>query len=216
MTHSKPPKSLHARWTTFTAPLFAGPDATEIVWGTLDSGYSDPARAYHNWEHISECLALLDDYRSLCDDPILVEMAIWFHDLVYDTMNHQNELDSAESMEDCVVRAGWGKEDKIKKVYQLILDTKHTKPAASKDGELLVDIDLAIFGSKNARFWRYEQAIRQEYHWVEAEQYKKGRREILTRFLERPRLYSTPPLYERFEVQARVNLADSLNYLASS
>lgn len=207
---------LHARWTTFASPLFAGPDAIDIVWGFLDQGYSEPARAYHNWEHINDCLNLFDTYRALCDDPVAVEMAIWFHDLVYDTKNHQNELDSAEMMEECVARAGWGDDEKIKKAYQLILDTRHSEPAASKDGALLVDIDLAILGSDKERFWRYEQAIREEYAWVEAEQYKKGRGEILTRFLKRPRLYSTSPLHERFDAQARINLADSLNYLASS
>lgn len=211
MTHS-----LYTRWVDLTSPLFAGPEAVEIVWKMLDESYSEPFRAYHNWEHIGEMLALLDAYSSIAEDRLALEMAIWFHDVIYDTRSQTNEADSADLMEDAVGRAGWGNLPLIKEIRALILDTDHKGEPNRPDGQLIVDIDLAILGAQGDRFMRYEAGIRSEYAWVEEENYKKGRAAILTRFLERPQIYRVPSLTERFEVGARANLAYSLTRLRVS
>lgn len=210
MTH------LYSRWVSFVSPLFAGPDAVDIVWSMLDEAYSEPFRGYHNWEHIAEMLALFDTYRSLVTEPIAVEMGIWFHDVIYDTHSQTNEIDSAELMLDATERAGWGDRHLLELTKELICDTAHQADPRTVDGKLLVDIDLSILGSEPARFERYEAGIRAEYGWVGADQYKKGRAAVLTRFLNRSRIYATSPLYDRFEAVARANLAGSLARLAGS
>lgn len=64
-------------------------------WKELLAAYSDAARAYHNLNHIADCLALFDEHRHLATNPVSMEFAIWFHDVVYDTHASDNEERSA-------------------------------------------------------------------------------------------------------------------------
>lgn len=58
--------------------------------------YSEPHRHYHNFHHIADSLAEFDRARHLAREPLAVELAIWFHDTVYDTRAGNNEEQSAE------------------------------------------------------------------------------------------------------------------------
>lgn len=57
--------------------------------------YSEPGRHYHTLEHIGYCLHRLDDVRHLLRDADAAELALWFHDTVYDPSRDDNELRSA-------------------------------------------------------------------------------------------------------------------------
>jgi predicted metal-dependent HD superfamily phosphohydrolase len=94
-------------------------------------------------------------------------------------------------------------------VARLILVTKTHEPEAAgvPDGGLMVDVDLAILGQPRAEFQAYDRAIREEYAWVPTEIYEEKRREVLQRFLLRPRLYQTDFFFGKYEAQARANLA---------
>ena len=61
------------------------------VFDELIKVYSSPARFYHNLTHIEDCLSIFDQTRSLAVHPAEVELAIWFHDAVYDTERSDNE-----------------------------------------------------------------------------------------------------------------------------
>ena len=62
-------------------------------------------------------------------------------------------------------------------------------------------------------FARFEEEIRREYGWVEESAYVAGRAAVLRRFAERPFIYGTPLFRDRYEAQARVNIAASLEKL---
>jgi predicted metal-dependent HD superfamily phosphohydrolase len=85
--------------------------------------------------------------------------------------------------------------------------TRHDAAVDEPDQQLLVDIDLGILGQPRAIFDAYDAAIRREYHWLPWPRYAETRVAVLTGFLDRPHIYSTPPLRERFEKQARSNIA---------
>lgn len=167
--------------------------------------HAEPHRRYHTLQHLSECLALLDAHRGEAEDPAAVEVALWFHDAIYDVKRADNEERSAALAFDALARNGAG--SRAPAVRDLVLATRHTGAPARPDERLIVDIDLAILGAEADRFAEYEEQVRGEYAWVPAWIYRRKRRKILRGFLERPSLYSTPALRDALEARARENLA---------
>jgi len=174
--------------------------------------YSEPHRHYHNQHHIADCLAEFDQVKSLATNPVTVELAIWFHDAIYDTHAGDNEERSAE------LAQRWLKKFNADAaladaVGRLVLATKNHDGSLHPDAPLLVDVDLSILGQPPARFWDYEKQIRAEYGWVDATLFATKRAEILRHFLARLRIYKTGYYFERLEVQARENLQASVQRL---
>jgi len=179
----------------------------------LNARYSEGHRAYHNLHHIRECLDESDRHRKLAGQPEAVEMAIWFHDAIYDPKAKNNEEASA-ALAGTLLRAAGCDAGWVEMVDQLILATKHDIVPADSDSKLIVDIDLSILGRETSRFDRYESAIREEYSWVPADVYGRERSRVLRMFLDRPHLYLTGEFRLKYEVTARVNLQRSLVRLA--
>jgi predicted metal-dependent HD superfamily phosphohydrolase len=191
--------------------LGAQGDESELFQALL-TAYQEPQRHYHTLEHLSECMALFDDHRHLARQPAEVEMALWFHDAVYDVQAHDNEARSAQWAETALTQAGVGSHH-VQQVVQHILATRHTEVPEAGDQALLVDVDMAILGAPRARFDAYETQVRAEYAWVPEAVFRQKRGEILTAFLARPLLYQTPVLHQLLEAPARANLAHSLQAL---
>ena len=175
----------------------------------LSAAYSEPQRHYHNLRHIAECQREFDAVRNLARSAEAVELAIWFHDAVYDTHAGDNEEKSAALAEQCF-RAGGIEDSFVRKVKRLVLATKDHDVAVDEDAAILVDVDLSILGQPERRFVEYESQIRQEYAWVDDVLFTTKRREILRRFLSRRRIYATDWFYTKYETQARLNLERSI------
>ena len=71
---------------------------------------------------------------------------------------------------------------------------------------LLPDIDLAILGSESKVFNEYEQKIREEYSFVNEEEYRTKRSIILKQFLNRKTIYFSEYFRNKYEKSARRNL----------
>ena len=171
--------------------------------------YAEPQRHYHTPHHLDECFAQLDGARELAERPAEVELALWFHDAIYDPKRHDNEALSAIWARTSALSSGIER-DAADRIEVLILCTRHEAAPQDRDAKLLVDIDLSILGASAARFAEYEAQVRREYIWVPAFLYRRKRREILEGFLARPTLFSTAPFRERLEAPARANLARSI------
>jgi predicted metal-dependent HD superfamily phosphohydrolase len=98
-------------------------------------------------------------------------------------------------------------------VRELISFTKHSAVPIGDDASVLVDIDLSILGAAEPRFAEYEQQVRQEYGWVPESAYRQGRARVLSSFLGRSCIYSTPLFKQRLELRARSNLERSVREL---
>jgi predicted metal-dependent HD superfamily phosphohydrolase len=170
--------------------------------------YAEPQRHYHTSQHLSECLHEFDEARGVAADPAMVELAIWFHDAVYDPRASDNEERSAELIVQCLqsARAGEAMQDLARR---LVLATKH-HIATTPDEALLIDVDLSILGQPPERFAEYEMQIRQEYSWVPENVFTVKRSEVLQQFLARPRIYTTGHFFSRYEHRAKNNLSASL------
>jgi predicted metal-dependent HD superfamily phosphohydrolase len=176
--------------------------------------YDASPRAYHNWEHVEACLRELASVRGQCDRPDLVEIALWFHDAVYDPRRSDNEARSADAAKAGMREEGFGDAD-IAIVRRLILNTRHAETPATGDGKLIADIDLAILGQPADVFAAYEAAIRREYAHVSDADFAAGRAAALQKFLERRAIYYTDVFRERYDQVARGNLTRAIERWAS-
>jgi len=186
------------------------PDGT--LYAQLIQKYSEPHRHYHTLQHLAECIARFESALGLCSHPGEVEIALWFHDAVYDLQGADNEGQSARWAVQALAEAGVCA-DAAGRVKNLVLATRHSALPATPDECLLVDIDLAILGAEPGRFEEYERQIRQEYAHVPSPLFCEKRREILAQFLARPRLYATPCFFNALEAKARDNISRSLELL---
>ena len=183
----------------------------------LSGLYRAEGRHYHNLAHIEAMLALAGDYRASLHDPDAVEAAIWFHDAIYDSKAKDNEARSAALAETRL--AGSTDAGRLGRISAMILATAtHQLPRfddaiATRDASLFLDMDLAILGAAPDAFDAYERAVRREYDWVEEPMWRAGRGAVLTGFLARPRIFHTEEFRQRFEPQARLNMARSLEAL---
>lgn len=198
------------RWCTLWRSIASSPPEPEF--DELVAAYSQPHRAYHDLDHIRDCLDQLDQAGESPERPSEVEIALWFHDVVYRTRSRRNEQRSAECAERALERGDCA-EESIALVRDLILATRHAGPPPAGDAALVVDIDLSILGRPPEEFAEYEEKIRREYAWLPGPIYRRKRAAVLQRFLERDSIYATPSFRERFEDRARANLEQSLGTL---
>jgi predicted metal-dependent HD superfamily phosphohydrolase len=175
----------------------------------LRAAYAEPHRHYHNQQHIAECLAEFDRARHLARHPTAVELALWFHDAVYNSKASDNEEQSAALLKSCAAE-GRMTDSLAETATGLVMVTKNHDVHADPDAALMVDVDLSILGQSEKRFSEYEQQIRQEYAWVPQAIFASNRAEILNRFLARPTIFATEWFRTKYEQQARRNLKASI------
>ena len=171
----------------------------------LIARYSEPHRRYHTLQHLEECFARFDEIRDLAQHPAEVEIALWFHDAIYDPRRDDNEARSAAWAKSSVPDASAGE-----RIHALVMATRHESEPHGADARLMVDVDLSILGAPERRFEEYENQVREEYVFVPDSEYRRGRQAILQRFWSRPTIFSTRTFIERYEAQARANLARAL------
>jgi predicted metal-dependent HD superfamily phosphohydrolase len=186
--------------------------ASTAPFPVLQDCYAEPHRAYHNPEHIRECLGWLDQVRGLALRPAELEIALYFHDAIYDPNAHDNEQRSSDLFRQEATDGGIAL-DVIDRIARLIESTaRHESEQA--DAALLSDIDLSILGASPNRFAQFERDVRREYAMFDDASYRAGRALVLRGFLERICIYRTPHFTARLEAQARDNLANALAALA--
>jgi len=147
--------------------------------------YSEKHRFYHNVDHIEDCLNKLNSTGIRNRE---IELAIWYHDIVYNSYGKDNELKSAEEM-------------------------KHDEKPTTDDEKLIIDIDISILGRSKEEYLKYTESIRKEYKLIPFFYYKKKRREIMSKFLENDRLYHTEYFCKKYETQARLNIKEEIETL---
>ncbi|WP_433530099.1 HD domain-containing protein [Micromonospora sp. CA-263727] len=199
-----------ARSAGATDPAAVDAAGTELV-----ERWREPHRHYHDLEHLTAVLDVVDRYASAAARPELVRLAAWCHDAVYDPRapGDRNEHDSAALGDLLLTRAGLPAAE-VAEVHRLVLLTAgHAVDPADADGALLCDADLAILAAPPPEYDRYAAAIRREYAHVPEPDYRTGRARVLTALLTLPALYRTPALATRWEPPARTNLTHELTLL---
>ena len=197
------PDSWHRAWRA------AGARDHPLLGRQLLACYAEPQRGYHTVQHLGECIAAFEPVMALAEHTGEVEVALWFHDAIYDVRSHDNEQRSADWAAAALAASG-APHETAARVHTLILATRHSALPESPDAKLLVDIDLAILGAAPARFDEYELQVRKEYAWVPEAVFREKRRAVLQQFLARPVIYSTEAIHNALEASARRNLRRSI------
>lgn len=175
-------------------------------------GWRGMGRHYHTLRHLDACLREFDAARELALRPAEVELALWFHDVVYRSWRRDNEQQSA-AMAGELLRAA--PIEAVQRIQQMILDTRHQDEELAGDTALVVDVDLSILGQPPETYELFARAIRREYWWVPRARYRAGRTALLQGFLARSSIYQHDAFHRRYEAQARTNIAAELARLAA-
>ena len=176
----------------------------KLIFEDLKRRYAEPHRHYHTEDHVRHCLQELDRVAHLAGDRDALEMAIWFHDAIYDPVADDNELQSAElfvSVADKRIRPAL-----ISKVYELILVTTHDSIPVSPDERVVVDIDLSSFGLDWSEFHADSLALREESCRRTDKEFYTAQLRFDRDLLARPTLFSTGFFRDRYEQKARSNV----------
>jgi|SRR3989344_9402559 len=178
--------------------------------------YLEPERHYHNIDHILNCIEEFRDISSLKEHPNEVEMAIWYHDTIYNVRRTDNEEKSAQLAYETSINIGMS-EEFAKRTHDLILQTKHSSIPKDIDAKILLDVDLSILGQSEEDFNDYNDNIKKEYRWAIKEFgenfYNKRRKEIMQGFLNRESIYFTDYFRDKYEKQAKNNIERLINEL---
>lgn len=198
--------SLKSNWFGLLEESPASVQMKEAIFNNLVDAHSAPAKHYHNLNHVQHLLDLITEAKAIINCLIVVSLAAWFHDYVYNPQAKDNEVESAIYAVKTLNELNIAPEI-IESVEQIILSTQKHQPLIDTiDCLLFLDIDLAILGSSSAKYKKYAQAIRQEYGWLSDRNYEQGRKQVLTNFLLRERIYYTDYFYQKLERRAKANL----------
>ena len=166
--------------------------------------YQEPHRHYHTPEHILHCLQQFDEVKSRLQNPDAVELAIWFHDVIYQPKAKDNELRSAQLFEQ--LSKGELDAEIREQVYQLIMVTVHPSEPMTGDQQYMVDIDLSSFGLPRQRFDRDSRSVRDEFNHMSDADYYLSQQRFLQSLLNREYFFFTPEFRGRKEASARENI----------
>ncbi|MBF9220886.1 HD domain-containing protein [Hymenobacter ruricola] len=205
MPHSLP--DLAARWHALTAPLLPEAARREAVFQKLAAAYEVPDRHYHTLHHIENLLTLAD--AAPLQDAVVVQLAVWFHDVVYQSLRSDNEAKSAEQALAFLQETNLEPARQQRVAFLIERTADHTQPQPPDDADLLwfLDADLSILGAPEPAYWEYARQVRREYRLVPDLLYRPGRRKVLAKMLAAPVLFRTPAMQAALEARARRNLA---------
>jgi cytidyltransferase-like protein len=132
--------------------------------------YRESHRYYHTLCHLAHAYQELARLRStgmtISNE---IDLALLFHDAVYNPLKTDNEDRSALLMRKHIGANGW---------ESLILATAGHVPVGRKE-EIMVACDLAILGRPAEEYRRYARGIRKEYSFVPDKLYRTERAKIL-------------------------------------
>jgi predicted metal-dependent HD superfamily phosphohydrolase len=205
-----PVAAMSLRWLKLTDSFGVDQERARRVFADLVAHYMEEGRYYHDLQHVESVLTTVDELKGLAHDLATIQLAVWFHDVIYDSRAADNEIKSAGYARRALSALELQPEI-VNRVSELILTTiTHRAPADDLDAQILLDADLAELGVDETVFSEQSEALRKEFAWVPEAEFQVNRKRVLNGFLERERIYQTDQLFITLEDKARRNLAKAL------
>ena len=192
------------------------------LWQDIAIRYNEAQRAYHSLQHIEQLFAQFKQIKHVLNEPHIIALALFYHDVIYAPTRSDNELKSAEYAVDSLIP--YLSAEPCQYIYALIMMTashqiadidEGSDKARKSDAAYLLDMDLSILGASWPEYEQYAQAVRQEYAHISNIDYRVGRIAVLKGLLAHPTLYLSDYYYVRLEEQARENIKREIILLAS-
>jgi predicted metal-dependent HD superfamily phosphohydrolase len=191
--------------TLWSRSAIADITPVDAVWHEIESRHGEFHRHYHTLAHIGHCLTQIDSLDQATPHRDAIELAIWFHDVIFDIGSKDNEERSMaffrEQSRDRLPSP------LVEHVSGLILATRHMALEDDPTARYVVDVDLSSFGLPWAAFLKDSMALRMEDVLLDDAPYYTAKQSFLEGLLARPRMYQTDHFYERHETQARANIS---------
>jgi len=205
---------LKAEWNNLASKYCEDQEVIDRFWQELFKAYTGKNRCYHNASHIYNMLIQAEAIKSKIADFDALCFAIWYHDIVYRSTKNNNEEQSAVFAINCLKSFAINKK-RLEFISDLIVSTKKHEVLCfqNRDNAYLLDLDLLILGSDWGTYKVYCLNIRKEYRMYPSFIYNKGRKKVLTHFLERESLFFSKHFRSQFEIKARENIKKELHLL---
>ena len=201
--------TLAERFLALTQHLGVPGTRAQADWARLVALYTGPNRHYHNFDHLANIFAVLDAADQPWIDRPVLELAVFYHDAIYSALRKDNEARSAQLAVEHL--SAWGLVPARTARCRLLIEAtlSHILPAAvdDVDGRYFMDADLEALAWPWPRYRDYAQRIRREYRMYPGFLYRRGRKAVLSHFLEREHFYLTEEYRAKWEAAARANLA---------
>ena len=198
------------------------PVILKALWQDIAMRYNESQRVYHSLQHIQQLFGQFEQIKQHLNEPHIIALALFYHDVIYEPTCVNNELKSAEYAVEAL--SSYLTAEQCQYIYALIMMTashqiddidKNSDKAKESDAAYLLDMDLSILGASWSEYQQYAQAVRQEYAHVLDADYRVGRISVLKGLLAHPTLYLTD-YYERLEKRARENIQHEIKVLHAS
>ncbi len=178
--------------------------------------HREPHRRYHTAAHVLAVCRHVDDlarHHPVPDHDAVLAAGL-FHDAVYDPASSAYEEASAALAERVLADVGWSPSRAAEVARLVLLTAGHRADAGDDGGAVLLDADLAVLGASPAAYAAYVAGVRAEYAHVDDDAWRRGRGEVLRRFLAQPSIFTTPTMRAAREQRARANLTAELATLS--
>lgn len=202
-------ESFTARFASLVERLGGDATAAGEVFDRLRAAWSAKERRYHDLEHLADCLRELDAANAPPAEADVAELALWFHDAVYDPGARDNEERSAKLLlaESTELRLP---DEIASHAADCVRATAHGSSSANTPAALLVaDVDLSILGKDPLRFMEFEDSVGEEFASVPSWVFERARGRFLASLLASP-IFRTEHFRERYEDRARAQISGLL------
>jgi len=168
----------------------------------LNNHYSEKHRHYHNANHINNLLNKVIVYKDRLSNKefLQLQVAILFHDVIYDPRSKKNEEESSKLFLKTSKHLEALDSNDIHIIDDLILSTKNHEPKNLLE-KIICKLDLSSFSEPFSQILIDEKKIRKEYQFVDWVDYQKGRIDILDKFKNKAIIQEMPGAKEKIDFQ---------------
>lgn len=206
-------RALGPRLAALVGRLGGDPTRSGEVFDRLHAAWTAKDRRYHDLRHLTACLHELDAARAEAPTADLVELALWYHDAVYQPGARDCEQRSADLLtRDAAVLALPA--DTVRRAADLVRATAHAHGAAEEGDpavDLIVDIDLSILGRDIFAFMDFEYGVEEEFAATPTMVFRIARGRFLASLLAAPRIFRSAGFRARYERRAREQIGALLS-----